>query len=145
MLSCCPTPTTTVTKVASDANYSTSEGQGCLAARPAVLVRQESTRMTKGFETTGGRAWSCSRLHAVDVVMIHELLEVLQVVPPLEEEGLCDEAEPGCDLQFLALGLFQHLLQLLLADVTVAFDLIGVWTQLHFLWRDIKKRHFYCP
>lgn len=72
--------------------------------------------------------------------MIHELLEVLQVVPPLEEEGLCNEAEPGCDLQFLTLGLLQHLLQLLLAHVTVAFDLIGVGTQLHFLRREIKRR-----
>ena len=79
----------------------------------------------------------------MDVVVIHELLEVLQVVPPLEEEGLCDEAEPGCDLQLLALGLLQHLLQLLLAHVTVAFDLIGVWTQLHVLWRDITKTRVY--
>lgn len=44
-------------------------------------------------------------LHAVNVVVINELLEVLQVVPPLEEEGLCNEAEPGCDRQFFALGL----------------------------------------
>lgn len=79
----------------------------------------------------------------MDVVVIHELLEVLQVVPPLEEEGLCDEAEPGCDLQLLALGLLQHLLQLLLAHVTVAFDLVGVWTQLHVLWRDITKTRVY--
>lgn len=44
-------------------------------------------------------------LHAVDGFVIYELLEVLQVVPPLEEEGLRNEAEPGCDFQFLALGL----------------------------------------
>lgn len=79
----------------------------------------------------GARSWFW--LHAVDVVVVHELLEVLQVVPPLKEEGLCDEAEPGCDLQFFTLGLLQHLLQLLLAYVAVAFDLIGVWTQLHLL------------
>ena len=74
--------------------------------------------------------------------MIHELLEVLQVVPPLEEESLCNEAEPGCDLQFLAFGLLQHLLQLFLAHVAVAFDLIGVRTQLHVLWRNVVK--VYC-
>lgn len=68
--------------------------------------------------------------------MIHELLEVLQVVPPLEEEGLRDEAEPGCDQELLALGLLQHLLQLLLAHVAVALDLVGVWAQLHILQRD---------
>ncbi len=84
---------------------------------------------------TGGGARSGLWLHAVDVVVIHELLEVLQVVPPLEEEGLCDEAEPRRDLQFVALGLLQHLLQLLLTHITVAFDFIGIWTQLHILWR----------
>lgn len=65
--------------------------------------------------------------------MVHELLEVVQVVPPLEEEGLGDEAEPGRDLQLLALGLLQHLLQLLFAHVAVGFDLVGVWIQLHVL------------
>lgn len=85
------------------------------------------------FEMTEGEARSRLRLHAVDSVVIHELLEVVQVVPPLEEEGLCDEAEPRCDLQFFALGLLQHLLQLLLAHVADAFNLIGVWTQLHVL------------
>jgi hypothetical protein len=37
--------------------------------------------------------------------VIHELLEVLQVVPPLEEEGLCDEEEPRGDGQLVALRL----------------------------------------
>lgn len=71
--------------------------------------------------------------------MIHELFEVLQVVPPREEEGLCNETEPGRDLQFFALGLLQHLLQLLFAHITVAFDLIGVWIQVQVLWRGIRK------
>lgn len=75
-------------------------------------------------------------LHAVDLVVIHELFEVVQVVPPLEEEGLSDEAEPGCDQQLLALRLVQHLLQLLLAHVAVGFDLVGVWTQLHILLHE---------
>lgn len=65
--------------------------------------------------------------------MIHELFEVLQVVPPRKEEGLCNETEPGRDLQFFVLGLPQHLLQLLFAYITVAFDLIGVWIQVHVL------------
>lgn len=65
--------------------------------------------------------------------MIHELFEVVQVVPPLEEEGVCDEAEPGGDLQLLALGLFQHSFQLFFTHVAVAFDLIGIWTQVHIL------------
>lgn len=79
------------------------------------------------------------RLHTVDAVVIHELLEVLQVVPPLEEEGLRDEAEPGCDQELLALGLLQHLLQLLLAHVAVALDLVGVWAQLHVLqWDEMR-------
>ena len=89
-----------------------------------MLVSQASTT----FEMSEGRARSWLQLHAVDGVVIHELLEVLQVVPPLEEEGLCDEAEPRRDLQFFALGLLQHLLQLLLAHVADAFNLIGVWT-----------------
>lgn len=75
------------------------------------------------------------RLHAVDVVGIHELLEVVQVVPPLEEEGLGDEAEPRRDEELPALGLLQHLLQLLLAHVAVALDLVWVRAQLHFLSR----------
>lgn len=75
------------------------------------------------------------RLHAVDVVVIYELLEVVQVVPPLEEEGLRDEAEPRRDEELAALGLLQHLLQLLLAHVAVALDLVGVRAQLHILSR----------
>lgn len=75
-----------------------------------------------------------SRLHAVDAVVIHELLEVVQVVPPLEEEGLGDEAEPRRDQELAALGLLQHLLQLLLAHVAVALDLVGVRAQLHLLF-----------
>lgn len=71
--------------------------------------------------------------------MIHELLEVLQVVPPLEEEGLGDETKPRRDLQLLPLGLLQHLLQLLLADETVAFDLVGIWIQLHVLQGDERR------
>ena len=78
-------------------------------------------------------------LHAVDFVVIHELFEVVQVIPPLEEEGLCDEAEPGCDLHFFALCLLQHLLKLLLAHIAVGFDLIGVWTQIHILQKDKKE------
>lgn len=81
------------------------------------------------------------RLHAVDAVVIHELLEVVQVVPPLKEEGLGDEAEPRRDEELLALGLLQHLLQLLLAHVAVALDLVGIWVQLHVLskgrWRTV--------
>lgn len=75
----------------------------------------------------------------MDVVAIHELLEVLQVVPPLEEEGLGNEAEPGGDLQLLTLGFLQHLLQLLFTNVTVAFDLVGVGIQVHVLWRDSRR------
>lgn len=74
-----------------------------------------------------------SFLHAMDVVMIHELLEILQVVPPLEEEGLSNEAEPRGDLQFLTLGFRQHRLQLLFANITVAFDLVWVGIQVHVL------------
>lgn len=48
---------------------------------------------------------SLFRLHAVDVVVVHVLLKVLQIVPPLEEESVCNEAEPGRDLHFFALGL----------------------------------------
>ena len=65
--------------------------------------------------------------------MIHELLEVLQVVPPLEEEGLCDEEEPWGDSQLVALRLLQHVLQLFLGDVAMALDLVGVRAQIHFL------------
>lgn len=71
--------------------------------------------------------------------MIHELFEVLQVVPPREEEGLCNETEPGRDLQLFALSLLQHFLQLLFAHITVAFDLIGIWIQVHILWRDMRR------
>lgn len=77
-------------------------------------------------------------LHAVDVFVIYEILKVLQVVPPLEEEGLCDEAEPGCNLQFFALALLQHLPQLLLVHIAVALNLIGVRAQLHVLQRKKK-------
>lgn len=79
------------------------------------------------------------RLHAVDAVVIHELLEVVQVVPPLEEEGLGDEAEPRRDQELAALGLLQHLLQLLLAHVAVALDLVGVRAQLHVLLRERRR------
>lgn len=72
-------------------------------------------------------------LHAMDVVAINKLLEVVQVVPPFEEEGLSNEAEPGGDLQFLTLGFFQHILQLLFTNITVAFDLVGVRIQVHIL------------
>lgn len=72
-------------------------------------------------------------LHAMDLVTIHKLLEVVQVVPPFEEEGLSNEAEPGGDLQFLTLGFLQHLLQLLFTNITVAFDLVGVGIQVHVL------------
>lgn len=58
--------------------------------------------------------------------MVREALEAVQVVPPLEQEGVGDEAEPGRDQQLLTLGLLQHLLQLLLGHVAVALDLIGV-------------------
>lgn len=69
----------------------------------------------------------------MDVVAIHKLLEVAQVVPPFEKEGLSNEAEPGGDLQLLMLGFLQHLLQLLFTNITVAFDLVGVGIQVHVL------------
>lgn len=78
-------------------------------------------------------------LHAVDVAVIHELLEVVQVVPPLEEEGLGNEAEPRRDEELAALGLLQHLLKLLLAHVAVALDLVGVRTQLHVLSKGRRR------
>lgn len=52
----------------------------------------------------------------------------MHVVPPLEEESVGDEAEPGRDLQLLALGLLQHGFELFFGHVAVAFDLIGIWT-----------------
>lgn len=108
------------------------------AASGAVIQLQKLSSMCSHFKHQKLHpGWW---LHAVDMVVVYELLEVLQVVPPLEEEGLCDKAEPGCNLQFLALCLLQHLLQLLLAHITVGFDLIGVWIQLHVLWRDVKKK-----
>lgn len=75
----------------------------------------------------------------MDGAVVHELLEVVQVVPPLEEEGFCDEAEPGRDLQLLALGFLQHHFQLLFAHIAMGFDLIWVWTQFHILHRGEKK------
>lgn len=69
----------------------------------------------------------------MDVVVVHEPFEVVQIVPPLKEEGLSNEAEPGGDLQFMALGFLQHLLQLLFANVTVALDLVGIRVQIHVL------------
>lgn len=74
-------------------------------------------------------------LHAMDVVVIHELLQVVHVVPPLEEESVSDEAKPRCDLQLLALGLLQHGFQLFFAYIAVTLDLIGIWTQINILWR----------
>lgn len=68
--------------------------------------------------------------------MIHELFEVLEVVPPLEEEGVCDEAEPRRDLNLVPLGLLQQLLQLLFGDVAVALHLVGVGMQLHVLLQE---------
>lgn len=69
--------------------------------------------------------------HAVDVLVICELFEVLQVVPPHEQEGVGDEAEPWRDLHFASLRLLQQLLQLLFRDVAVSFHLVGVGLQLH--------------
>lgn len=66
--------------------------------------------------------------------MIHKLLEVVQIVPPFEEKGVCDEAEPRRDQQLVTLRLLQHLFELLFAHVTVALDLVRVWVQLHFLY-----------
>lgn len=63
--------------------------------------------------------------------MVDELFEVMEVVPPLEEEGFSDEAEPGRDLQLFSLGFLQDLLQLLFGHVAVALDLIGVWIQIY--------------
>lgn len=74
--------------------------------------------------------------HAVDSVVIHELFEVLEVVPPFEEESVCDEAEPGRDQHLIPLGLLQQLLQLLFGDVAVALHLVGVWLQLHVLLQE---------
>lgn len=70
-------------------------------------------------------------LHAVDPVVVDELFEVMEVVPPLEEEGFCDQAEPGRDLQLFPPGFLQDLLQLLFGHVAVALDLVGVWIQIH--------------
>lgn len=63
--------------------------------------------------------------------MVDELFEVMEVVPPLEEEGFSDETEPGRDLQLFPLGFLQDPLQLLFGHVAVALDLIGVWIQIH--------------
>lgn len=63
--------------------------------------------------------------------MICELFEVLQVVPPGEQEGVSDEAEPRRDLRFASFRLLQQLLQLLLGDVAMALHLVGVGLQLH--------------
>lgn len=76
----------------------------------------------------------------MDLVVIHELLQVLQVFPPGEKEGLCDEAEPRRDQQLVTLRLLQHFLQLLFTHVAVTFDLIGVWIQLHILREETKIR-----
>ncbi len=67
----------------------------------------------------------------MDPVVVDELFKVMEVVPPLEEEGFCDQAEPGRDLQLFALGFLQDLLQLLFGHVAVALDLVGVWVQIH--------------
>lgn len=81
--------------------------------------------------------WPINRLsvhvcsHAVDPVVVDELFEVMEVVPPLEEEGFSDETEPGRDLQLFPLGFLQDHLQLLFGHVAVALDLIGVWIQIH--------------
>lgn len=68
--------------------------------------------------------------------MVHELLEVVQIVPPFEQEGVGDEAEPGRDQDFVAFGLLQQLLQLLFAHVTVALDLVGIRIHLHVLLHE---------
>ena len=77
----------------------------------------------------------------MDVAVVHELLEVVQVVPPLEEESVCDEAEPGCDLQLFALCLLQHHFQLLFAHIAVALDFIRIRIQVHVLRRGKKKKN----
>lgn len=63
--------------------------------------------------------------------MIHELFKVLQVVPPLKEEGISYEAEPRGDLQFFPLCFFQHGLKLLFGHIAVTLDLIGVRVQVN--------------
>lgn len=68
--------------------------------------------------------------------MVDELFEVMEVVPPLEEEGFCNEAEPRCDLQLFPLGFLQDLFQLLFGHVAVALDLVGVWIQIHVLLHE---------
>lgn len=110
-------------------------GQGGLRSNHSDLFSPQKRKASDGRRQQGPTSDSLGAvcLHAVNFVVIHELLEVVQVVPPLEEESLSDEAEPRCDEELPALGLFQHLLQLLLAHVAVALDLVGVWTQLHVL------------
>lgn len=63
--------------------------------------------------------------------MIHELFQVLQIVPPFKEEGFGDEAEPRGDLQLFPLGLLQHGLELLFGHIAVTLDLIGIRVQVH--------------
>lgn len=67
----------------------------------------------------------------MDSLVICELFEVLQVVPPREQEGVGDEAEPRRDLHFTSRRLLQQLLQLHFRNVTVALYLVGVGLQLH--------------
>jgi len=34
-----------------------------------------------------------------DLTFVGEFIEVVEIVPPVEEEFLADETEPGCELQ----------------------------------------------
>lgn len=48
--------------------------------------------------------------HAVDLVVVHKLFAVGEVVPPLEQGSISDEAESGSDEELSSTDLLQHIL-----------------------------------
>lgn len=68
-------------------------------------------------------------LHASDLSLPHVLLQSgVEVIPPFVEHAFADELEPRCELQRL---VFEHGLQIVLADPARVSDLIGVGIKIH--------------
>lgn len=62
-------------------------------------------------------------LHSVNLFLVHKLLEaVVEVSPPVKEERVADELEPGGELEA---RVVKQSLELVGADILGSLDLVG--------------------
>lgn len=65
-------------------------------------------------------------LHSPDLCFIRVLVQVVEVLPPLEQHRVADEFEPRSEAQALVL---EHLFQLICRDVLVSLGFIRVYVE----------------